>query len=317
MALCDQIEDARTKRELTREKLTISCTRRLIDSNSSEEEFRRHAGFVIDNFKSITVNVEQIKLLRQTILELAVRGKLVEQDPEDESALELLKRIAIEKSRLANKVKTSKYTMADLPKDFVPTYSVPNGWVWTSLAKLGLINPRNEEEDAIEASFVSMSMISAEYGASHKHEVRPWGAIKKGYTHFAEGDVGVAKITPCFENGKSTVFRQLTGHFGSGTTELHILRPLFVSADYVLIYLKRRQFIEAGIARMTGTAGQKRVPTDYFASAPFPLPPLAEQSRIVKRFKELIEICKQLEKGTAKRMDRMAILLDLTLLEVR
>jgi hypothetical protein len=58
--------------------------------------------------------------------------------------------------------------------------------------------------------------------------VRPWDEIRKGYTHFADGDVGLAKITPCFENGKSTVFRNLTGGLGSGTTELHVVRPPFV-----------------------------------------------------------------------------------------
>ena len=70
-----------------------------------------------------------------------------------------------------------------------------------------------------------MPMIPVEYGIEATHAVRVWGEIKKQYTHFAEGDVGLAKITPCFENGKSTVFRGLTGGFGSGTTELHIVRP--------------------------------------------------------------------------------------------
>jgi type I restriction enzyme, S subunit len=89
-------------------------------------------------------------------------------------------------------------------------------------------------------------MIAAEYGVAHEHEIRPWGEIKKGCTHFAEGDVGLAKITPCFENGKSTVFRNLTGRIGSGTTELHIVRPLFVDQDYILLFLKSPHFIETG-----------------------------------------------------------------------
>jgi type I restriction enzyme S subunit len=88
--------------------------------------------------------------------------------------------------------------------------------------------------------------------------VRPWDEIRKGYTHFADGDVGLAKITPCFENGKSTVFRNLTGGLGSGTTELHVVRPLFVDPDFILIFLKCPHFIETGIPTMTGTAGQKR-----------------------------------------------------------
>jgi type I restriction enzyme S subunit len=131
--------------------------------------------------------------------------------------------------------------------------------------------------------------------------VRPWGEIKKGYTHFAEGDVGLAKITPCFENGKSTVFRSLAGGIGSGTTELHIIRPLQVSPDFILLFLKSPHFVQTGIPRMTGTAGQKRVPLDYFAHSPFPLPPLAEQHRIVAKVDELMALCDQLEAARQHR----------------
>jgi type I restriction enzyme S subunit len=154
-----------------------------------------------------------------------------------------------------------------------------------------------------------MPLIAAEYGVPNQHEVRPWGEIKKGYTHFAEGDVGLAKITPCFENGKSTVFRNLTGGIGSGTTELHIVRPLIVAQDYILLFLKSPYFIESGIAKMTGTAGQKRVPTEYFAHSPFPLPPLAEQHRIVAKVDELMALCDRLEAARAEReakRDRLA-----------
>jgi type I restriction enzyme S subunit len=146
-----------------------------------------------------------------------------------------------------------------------------------------------------------MPLIAAEYGAANGHEVRYWGEIKKGYTHFVEGDVGLAKITPCFENGKSTVFRNLTGGMGSGTTELHIVRPLVASSDYILLFLKSSQFIHNGISKMTGTAGQKRVPTDYFASSPLPLPPLAEQQRIVAKVDELMALCDRLEAERAER----------------
>jgi type I restriction enzyme, S subunit len=124
--------------------------------------------------------------------------------------------------------------------------------------------------------------------------VRQWGEIRKGYTHFAEGDVALAKITPCFENGKSTVFHNLTGGVGAGTTELHVMRPVLTDPQYILIYLKSGYFIDGGVPRMTGTAGQKRVPFDYFAYAPFPLPPLAEQQRIVAKVDEVIATCERL-----------------------
>ena len=76
---------------------------------------------------------------------------------------------------------------------------------------------------------------------------------------------------------------------------MHVVRPLLISAGYVLLFLKSPQFIETGIPRMTGTAGQKRVSADYFAYSPFPLPPLAEQHRIVAKVDELMALCDQLE----------------------
>jgi type I restriction enzyme, S subunit len=166
---------------------------------------------------------------------------------------------------------------------------------WTRLREIGFISPRNNVADDKPASFVPMTLIPAEYGVDAKHEVRPWGEIKSGFTHFADGDIALAKITPCFENGKSTIFRGLTGGIGAGTTELHVIRPVFVNGDYVFVFLKSPHFIESGIPKMTGTAGQKRVPTDYFADSPFPLAPLAEQHRIVAKVDELMALCDRLE----------------------
>ena len=244
---------------------------------------------------------DAITRLRRFVLDLAVRGKLAEQDPGDDPASELQKRIAAEMARLVKAGQIRKpRAVASLDPDELP-YSLPRGWVWTQIAALGVISPRNDAPDDQEASFVPMPMIAAEYGMANEHQPRPWGEIKKGYTHFAEGDVGLAKITPCFENGKSTVFRNLRGGIGSGTTELHVIRPIFLDADYIVLFLKCPHFIATGIPRMTGTAGQKRVPTEYFMSSPFPLSPLAEQHRIVAKVDELMALCDRLEEARTGR----------------
>lgn len=254
---------------------------------------------LLQHFERISEAADAIPRLRGFILDLAVRGKLLEQEPSDEPAAELLKRIAVEKARLvkAGEIKKQKPLLAPSETPF----PIPSNWRWSQLAEIGVLNPRNEAPDMLEASFVPMPLIAADYGVANQHEVRPWAEIKKGYTHFAEGDVGLAKITPCFENGKSTVFRNLTGGIGSGTTELYIVRPLIVDQDYILLFLKSPHFIETGIPKMTGTAGQKRVPSDYFANSPFPLPPLAEQHRIVAKVDELMSLCDQLEAAKAER----------------
>ncbi len=264
------------------------------------DELLRHYGRVADA-------PDAVARLRRFVLDLAVRGKLVPQDMKDEPAAELLRRIAVEKASLLKasdlrRPRTSTTTV-DAP------FSIAPNWQWTRLSEIGVISPRNDAPDSASVSFVPMALIPAEYGEEHRHEVRPWGAIRKAYTHFADGDVGLAKITPCFENGKSTVFRKLTGGIGSGTTELHVVRPLLVVPDYVLLFLKCPHFIESGIPHMTGTAGQKRVPAEYFAHSPFPLPPLAEQHRIVARVDELMTLCDRLEAARAQReaaRDRLA-----------
>ena len=119
-----------------------------------------------------------------------------------------------------------------------------------------------------------MPFINAKYGVKVISEKRIWGEIKKGYTQFAEGDVALAKITPCFQNGKSTVMEGLHNGIGAGTTELHVIRPYFSNPYYILIFIKSPKFINDGIPFMTGSAGQKRVPKDYFSNTAFPLPPI-------------------------------------------
>jgi type I restriction enzyme S subunit len=248
---------------------------------------------LLQHYERIADAPDAIARLRRFILDLAVRGKLVPQDAKDEPALELLSKIATEKASLEKTGALKK--QKDIPDSKDPPFNLPHNWRWSQLAEIGILSPRNDAADALDASFVPMPLIAAEYGVANQHEVRSWGEMKKGYTHFAEGDVGLAKITPCFENGKSTVFQNLTGRIGAGTTELHIVRPLFVDPNYVLLFLKSPHFIETGIPKMTGTAGQKRVPTEYFAYSPFPLPPLAEQRRIVAKVDELMGLCDQLE----------------------
>ena len=268
-----------------------------------------NADRLLAHYKRIADAPDAVPRLRRFVLDLAVRGKLVDQDPNDEPAAELLKRIAKEKTRLvkAGEIRKPRIIPILLGQD-VP-FPLPTNWHWSQIAEIGVLGPRNAADDHVQSSFVPMPLIASGYGLAIEHEIRRWGEIKRGYTHFAEGDVGLAKITPCFENGKSAVFRNLTGGLGSGTTELHIVRPLFVDPDYILIFLKCPHFIEAGILKMTGTAGQKRVPIEYFASSPFPLPPLTEQHRIVAKVDELMALCDRLEVARTKReatRDRLA-----------
>ena len=251
---------------------------------------------LLSNLNLLATAPNGVARLRELILTLAVQGKLVPQDPKDEPARALLKKIRAEKDRQisAGKIKRDK-PLAGIAEDEKP-FALPQGWEWSNLATVGVINPRNDASDEAIASFVEMRSIPAAFSAAHTTESRPWRDIKSGFTQFAEGDVGVAKITPCFENGKSTVFENLSNGIGAGTTELHIVRPLGgIAPRYVLLFLKTPAFLMNGESVMTGSAGQKRMPRTYFESTPFPLPPLAEQSHIVTRVEELMHLCDALE----------------------
>ena len=263
-----------------------------------------NAAQLLEHFDRLVEAPRRHPRLRRFILDLAARGKLVEQDRTDEPASELLKRIRAEKTKAVKKGEARKEKPLSPLADGGLPFPIPENWGWSQLAEIGFINPRNTADDTLPTSFVPMTLISAEYGVSCTHEIRPWGEIKSGFTHFADGDVALAKITPCFQNGKSTVFRNLTGGIGAGTTELHVVRPVLINPDYALIFLKSPHFVEAGIPLMTGTAGQKRIATEYFANAPFPLPPLAEQRRIVAKVDELMVLCDRLEAAQAEREKR-------------
>lgn len=244
-----------------------------------------------DNF------LETISKLRQTILQLAVEGKLVSQDLSNESASELLKQIEAEKQRLEKEEKIRKSKPLPPIEDNEKPYKIPENWVWVRLANLGEVNPRNQANNQEAVSFAPMDSIPVEYGNPAGYKERKWLDVKQGFTHFMEGDVLVAKVTPCFENGKVTIAKYLIGGIGAGTTELHVFRgpQKHVLPGYIYIIFKSPRFLHEGEAKMTGTSGLKRVPKDFVQNYQIPLPPLEEQKRIVAKVDELMELCDELE----------------------
>ena len=252
----------------------------------------------IEVFDTVAEAPGGIKRLRELVLQLAVRGRLVPQDEEEEPADRLLKQIAEERERLERAKKIPKQKPVPPMNGPATDIELPSGWSWTCTAALGVVNPRNVAKDDAIASFCPMPVIPTDYRQQVIPQARRWGEIKKGYTHFANGDVVVAKITPCFQNGKSCVMTGLEGGIGAGTTELHVVRIIAnkVVPEYLLLFYKGPEFLHVGVAKMTGTAGQQRVPREYFAYTSLPLPPLAEQHRIVAKVDELmglIDLLKQ------------------------
>jgi len=249
-----------------------------------------------DNFEIIASSPNGVKKIRELILQLAVMGRLVPQDPRDEPASKLQDRILRLKEN--GPCPKGKQTKGRQNGEFAEASgNIPSNWIWTNLESITYINPRNSAPDKARASFVPMTLIGTTFNGRHDHQERAWEDIKQGFTHFANGDIGIAKITPCFENSKACVFENLVNGIGAGTTELHIVRPLMDTLNplYVLAYVKAPMFLKVGETKMTGTAGQKRLPKQFVQYNPFPLAPRAEQDRIVAKIDELMDLCDELE----------------------
>ena len=242
--------------------------------------------------------------LKKSILQYAIQGKLVPQNPNDEPASVLLERIRAEKKAKLGKKYVDSYIykgddncyyekvgtnepvqLYNLPFD------IPDSWCWARLENAVIINPRNDLRDNLEVSFVEMKAIADGYSNHFSAATRPWKEVKSGFTHFQDGDVGFAKITPCFQNRKSVVFSGLQNEYGAGTTELHILRPVqgTILPKYLLCFVKSQYLIEYGKQKFSGTAGQQRFGTDEVKKTLFPLPPLVEQDRIIKQVEIILE----------------------------
>lgn len=262
--------------------------------------------FVAD-FATIVSAQDGVQRIRQMIYNLAISGYLTQQLPDDGEAETLLQDIHDLRNHLIRKKMFKRSRKFDRQSQLVPGKSeiqLPRSWCWSRLVDIGEISPKNNvTEDDIIASFIPMSGVSDRHSSQLLAEARPWKQIKSGFTHFADGDVVVAKITPSFENGKAAVISGLINGIGAGTTELHVVRPLrdFVESAYIYIFLRSPFFAAVGEKYMTGTAGQKRLPTEYFATRSFPLPPIAEQKRIVAKVDELMALCDRLEAQQQER----------------
>lgn len=177
----------------------------------------------------------------------------------------------------------------------------PDTWAVACLDDVTDISPSVSAEDIPNnylVHFVPMAAVAEDFAGMDTTQLRPIGEVCKGYTAFETGDVLLAKITPCMENGKGGVVPTLTHRLAFGSTEFHVLRASpAVTNTWLARYLSQPAFRKLARANMTGTAGQMRVPTKWLRTVEIPIPPLQEQTRIVAKLEELLS---DLDAGVAE-----------------
>ncbi|WP_294412874.1 restriction endonuclease subunit S [uncultured Ruminococcus sp.] len=225
------------------------------------------------------------KAIRAQILRLAFSAQLTTHHDGDDDITALLSSI--------NPKKNIEQT-EDIP------YKIPDYWKWVKLSDLYEINPKVEADNNADAAFIPMEKISAGFERTFSFEVMNWEKAAKNHTKFQNGDVAFAKISPCFENRKSFVAENLPNSIGGGTTELIVLRQKYVYPLFTYYLVNDQRFIKAGSGSYKGIVGQQRVKSDIIKNYLIPLPPLAEQKRIVERVEEIFRVLDTIDEAQEK-----------------
>ena len=161
-----------------------------------------------------------------------------------------------------------------------PLGIIPQEWEVKKLGDITEINPSKEEISSQFVTFLTMSDVS-EHGGVIKENIMPKSSIKPGLTSFKRGDIIIAKITPCFENGKGALLNNITCEYGFGSTEFHVIRYRQCN-KFIYYHTMSYAFRKRLESQMTGSAGQKRVPADSISSYKIPVPSLSEQQKIAE-----------------------------------
>ncbi|MBN2160253.1 MAG: restriction endonuclease subunit S [Spirochaetes bacterium] len=186
---------------------------------------------------------------------------------------------------------------------------IPEGWGVIRLRFTIIFNPKKSGitgiENNSEVQFVPMELVPDNDENLSLEQTAVYQDVRDGYTYFQDGDILIAKITPCFENGKGAIANNLTNCIGFGTTELHVLRPKqdMIQTKYLFYLTKLQSFREIGESMMKGAAGQKRVPELFIKDCYLPIPPLLEQKGIVDYIDESNNYTNSLISKIEKQID--------------
>ena len=306
LALCDQLEAARTAREDTRDRLTKASLARLSAPGTDVPAFRSHARFAVDALPALTARADQIKHLRQTILNLAVRGKLVEQDPAEEPASGLLKKIATEQAEHVRREKRlPDFEAAELG-------DLPNNWCSVPLIALGQWAvgsgfPKNEQGRS-DGPYLFLKVSDMNLPGNEKYITTANNYIDgnaakrmKAAIHPA-GTIIFPKIGGAIATNKRRI---LTRGSAIDNNCLGITFSSHITIEWAYLLM-----IHLDFTRYQAGTAVPALQQGTLAAIPVALPPLAEQRRIVAKVDDLMTLCDELEAGLDAAGGTRSLLLD-------
>ena len=256
-----------------------------------------NADQLLAHYEQVADAPDAIPRLRRFILDFAVRGKLVEQDPADEPASELLKRVEAEKARLVNAGKIRKKAASD-PIMVDAPFDLPRNWAWVSIGTAFLYDAGAKRgPKALDQSLwlLELENIEKDTGRLVLRVRSAEGASQSTKSEFLPGDILYGKLRPYLNKVL------VADEPGYSTTEIVAIRPyLPLCSEYCALALRRPDFVKY-VTRLGQGTKMPRLRTEDAVVAPFPLPPLAEQHRIVAKVDELMALCDRLEAARADR----------------
>lgn len=311
MALCDELEAARTEREMKRDRLAAASLARL--NTPDPEIFRDDARFALDALPALTARPDQIKQLRQTILNLAVRGKLVPQDPADEPAGELLKRI--QRARVVEGKASRQVAIEDTNALSGPR---PRGWVTTAVQHVSEVGTGSTPTSTDSSYYANGSIPWLTSSSSGLDEI---ASAENFVTEKAVSDFRLKVYPPG---------SLLVALYGQGKTRGQVAKLAinaavnqacavitwiegFEDLCHFLFIVFKQQYHEMRLKAEGGA--QPNLNLRKIKELRFDLPPLAEQHRIVAKVDELMALCDELETSLTSADETRKKLLDALLAE--
>ncbi|MGE6742410.1 restriction endonuclease subunit S [Allorhizobium pseudoryzae] len=311
MVLCDELESARTERETKRDRLAAASLARL--NTPDPETLRDDARFALDALPALTARPDQIKQLRQTILNLAVHGKLVPQDPADQPAWQLLTLVDLRRSG-------GRVPMVEIDPESAP-YKIPSTWKWASLDQLIVfgpqngISPRSTNLDDAPKAITLTATTSGKFNPAYFKRVEGVFSSESEYW-LSDGDLLFQRGNTPEYVGMAAIYR------GPPRTFLFpdLIIKVRISEQLNLSYVHIASISPPGRKYLTENASgaqatMPKINQSTLLSLPIPLPPLAEQHRIVAKVDELMALCDQLETSLTTADETRKKLLDALLAE--